>query len=44
MSDLLIAMLSSQIMNQSGLEELLTELTHRLIDLEKKVKKMEGNK
>ena len=41
MNDLLVALMLTQMEAKKGLEELLTELTHRVLALEKRVKKCE---
>jgi len=41
MNDMLVAVMLTQMQSKKALEELLSELTHRLIDLEKKVKQLE---
>ena len=43
MNDLLVALMLTQMEAKKGLEELLSELTHRVLDLEKRVKKLEEN-
>lgn len=43
MNDQLVALMLTQMEAKKVLEELLSELTHRLIALEKRVKELEGS-
>lgn len=43
MNDLLVALMLTQMEAKKGLEELLTEMAHRILELESRVKKLEGS-
>jgi hypothetical protein len=44
MNDLLVALMMSNMQAKKGLEELLSELVYRIIDLEKEVKRIKMTK